>query len=85
MKTSFGAIFTHGEYEKLHKASTFLNDHNPQFLITLCITIRDEHDDLFDPFHGNYNLHLMINSTFAEYVSYGEQEHFKPILPSLSA
>ena len=21
-----------------------LNDHNPQFLITLCITIRDEHD-----------------------------------------
>ena len=25
-----------------------LNDHNPQFLITLCITIRDEHDALFD-------------------------------------
>ena len=25
-----------------------LNDHDPQFLITLCITIRDEHDALFD-------------------------------------
>ena len=25
-----------------------LNDHNPQILITLCITIRDEHDALFD-------------------------------------
>ena len=25
-----------------------LNDHNPHFLITLCITIRDEHDALFD-------------------------------------
>ena len=27
---------------------TTLNDYNPQFLITLCITIRDEHDALFD-------------------------------------
>ena len=25
-----------------------LNDHNPQFLNPLCITIRDEHDALFD-------------------------------------
>ena len=25
-----------------------LNDHNPQFLITLCITSCDEHDALFD-------------------------------------
>ena len=25
-----------------------LNDHNPQFLIALCITIRDEHDALSD-------------------------------------
>ena len=25
-----------------------LKDHNPQFLITLCITIRDEHDSLFN-------------------------------------
>ena len=27
---------------------TTLNVHNPQVLITLCITIRDEHDALFD-------------------------------------
>ena len=25
-----------------------LTDHNPQFLNTMCITIRDEHDAIFD-------------------------------------
>ena len=35
-------------YTKLLFSLITLNDHNPQFLITLCITIRDEHGALFD-------------------------------------
>ena len=31
-----------------HFSLIALNDNNPQFLIKLCITIRDEHDALFD-------------------------------------
>ena len=31
-----------------HFSLITLNDHNPQFLITLCITIRDEQHVLFD-------------------------------------
>ena len=45
MEASFGVIFTHCVY---HFSLITLDDRNPQFLITLCITIRDEHDALFD-------------------------------------
>ena len=58
LRTLTGFHFTH---ERKHRLESFLltvytklfslitlNDHNPQFLITLCITIRDEHDALFD-------------------------------------
>ena len=31
-----------------HFSLITLNDHNPQFLITLCIEIHDEHTALFD-------------------------------------
>ena len=51
MEASFGDIFTHGAYQNMtdfHFSLTTLNDYNPQFLITLCIKIHDEHIALFD-------------------------------------
>ena len=52
MEASFGVILLTVYTKILHLFPLFslitLNDHNPQFLITLYITIRDEHDALLD-------------------------------------
>ena len=78
LRTLTGFYFTHEWKHRLESflltiftkifllVSTFpsnsLNDHNPHFLITVCITIRDEHDALFD-----YNT---VRSRFTENTFY---------------
>ena len=45
LEASFGVIFPHGVYQNVNGFHFSLK---PQFLISLCITTRKEHDELFD-------------------------------------
>ena len=45
LEASFGVIFTHGVFQNVTGLHFSLNT---QILITLCITIGNEHDALFD-------------------------------------